>query len=130
VAGEVTGFLVHAAHVQQGPGRQTETAEARWWATLRRHGVRQASGIPALAQRDGRELTRDRTRLVPARRREVKRVPGVWARATITLAAVATDLMGGAARALVAAVGTGRADPATRAELATRRRRRKMPRLE
>ncbi len=65
----MTGFLVNAAPVKQVPGRTTEKADARWWAKLRRPGLRQASVIPALEPRAWRELTRDRTRLVPERRR-------------------------------------------------------------
>jgi hypothetical protein len=34
--------LVNAAHVKPGPGRQTDTADARWLAPLRRDGWLQA----------------------------------------------------------------------------------------
>ena len=95
-----------------------------------RHGLLQASFIPALEQRDLRDLTRYHTRLVQERRREVNRVQGVLERANIKLAAVATDIMGVSARALVAALVEGRADPATMAELAKRRMRSKIPLLE
>jgi transposase len=57
-------------------------------------------------------------------------VQGVLERANIKLAAVATDLMGVSARAILAALVEGRADPASMAELAKRRMRRKMPLLE
>jgi transposase len=128
--GDFTVFLVNAAHVKQVPGRKTDKADARWLAKLMRHGLLQASFIPPLAQRDWRDLTRYRTRLVQERRREVNGVQGVLERATIKLAAVATDIMGVSARAILAALVEGRADPATMAELAKRRLRRKMPLLE
>ncbi len=128
--GEVTVFLVNAAHVKQVPGRKTDQTDARWLAKLMRHGLLQASFIPALEQRDVRDLTRDRTRLVQERSREVNRVQGVLERANIKLAAVATDIMGVSARAILAALVEGRADPATMAELAKRRMRSKMPLLE
>jgi transposase len=63
-------------------------------------------------------------------RREGQRVQGVLERANLKLAAVATDIMGGSARAILAALLEGRADPATMAELAKRRLRRKIPLLE
>jgi hypothetical protein len=44
--GSLTVFLVNAAHVTQGPGRKTDTADVRWLATLLRAGWLQASGIP------------------------------------------------------------------------------------
>jgi transposase len=95
-----------------------------------RDGLLWASFIPPVEPRDWRDLTRDRTTLVPEHSREVKRVQGVLERATSKLAAVATDIMGGSARAILAALVEGRADPATMAALAKRRLRSKIPRLE
>src|SRR5262245_58765047 len=92
--GDFTVFLVHAAHVKQGPGRKTDKADARWLAKLMRYGLLQASFIPPLEQRDWRDLTRYRTKLVQEHSREVNRVQGVLERANIKPAAVATDIMG------------------------------------
>jgi transposase len=128
--GDFTVFLVNAAHVKQGPGRTTDKADARWLAKLMRHGLLQASFIPPLEQRDLRDLTRYRTRLVQERSREVNRVQGVLERANMKLAAVATDIIGVSARAILAALVEGRGDPATMAELAKRRMRSKIPLLE
>jgi transposase len=128
--GTFTVLLVNAAHVQQVPGRKTDKADARWLAKLMRYGLLAASFIPPQGQRDWRDLTRYRTTLVHERSREVNRVPGVLARATSKLAAVATDIMGVSGRAILAALVTGRADPATMAELATGRLRTKLPLLE
>ena len=126
----MTVSLVNAAHVQQVPGRRTAPADAQWWAKRMRHGLLQASGIPALEPRDVRDRARSRTRLVQARRRQGKRVQGGLERANSKLAAVAPAIMGVSARAILAALVEGRADPATMAELATRRMRRKLPLLE
>jgi transposase len=128
--GTVTIFLVNAAHVKQGPGRKTDKADARWLATLMRYGLLAASFIPPQGQRDLRDLTRDRTKLVQERSREVNRVPGVLERANIKLASVATDIMGVSGRAILAALIAGRADPGTMAELAKGRMRAKLPLLE
>src|SRR5918911_3642445 len=81
VEGDLTVFLVNAAHVTQGPGRKTDKNDARWLATLRRYGLLQARVIPPQGQREWRELTRARTKLVQERRREVNRVQGVLERA-------------------------------------------------
>jgi transposase len=94
LVGDFTVFLVNAAHVKQVPGRKTDKNEARWLATLMRYGLLQASFIPPPGQRELRELTRHRTKLVQERSREVNRVQGVLERAHITLAAVATDIRG------------------------------------
>jgi transposase len=128
--GSFTVFLVNAAHVKQVPGRKTDKADARWLAKLMRYGLLQASVIPPQGQRDVRDLTRYRTKLVQDRSREVNRVQGVLERANIKLAAVATAMMGVSGRAILAALLAGRAAPATMAELANGRMRTKMPLLE
>ena len=128
--GTCTVFLVNAAHVKNVPGRKTDRADARWLAKLMRYGWRQASVIPPLEQRDRRDLTRYRTKVVQERTRQINRGQGVLERATIQLASVATDLMGVSGRAIWAALIDGRADPATMAELAKGRLRSKMPVLE
>jgi transposase len=128
--GSFTVFLVNAAHVKQVPGRKTDKADARWLAKLMRYGLLQASFIPPAGQRDLRDLTRYRTKLVQERGREVNRVQGVLERANIKLAAVATNIFGVSGRAILAALIEGRADPATMAELAKGRLRSKVPLLE
>ena len=111
-------------------GRKTDKADARWLAKLMRFGLLQASFIPPAGQRDLRDLTRYRTKLVQERSREVNRVQGVLERANIKLASVATDIMGVSARAIVEALIAGGADPATIVTLAQGRMRTKIPALE
>jgi transposase len=123
-------FLVNAAHVKRVPGRKTDKADARWLAKLMRYGLLQASFIPPQDQRDLRDLTRYRTKLVQERSREVNRVQGVLERANIKLASVAADIMGMSGRAMLAALIEGRVDPATMATLAHGRLRSKIPLLE
>jgi transposase len=123
-------FLVNAAHVKRVPGRKTDKADARWLAKLMRYGLLQASFIPPQDQRDLRDLTRYRTKLVQERSREVNRVQGVLERANIKLASVAADIMGVSGRAMLAALIEGRAEPATMAALAHGRLRSKIPLLE
>jgi transposase len=67
-------FLVSAAHVKQVPGRKTDTADAQGLARRMRYGRLQARFIPPQGQRDVRDLTRYRTKLVQERPREVIRV--------------------------------------------------------
>ena len=125
-----TVFLVNAAHVKNVPGRKTDKADARWLAKLMRFGLLQASFIPPKGQRDLRDLTRYRTKLVQERVREVNRVQGVLERANIKLASVIADILGVSGRAMLEALIAGRADPAAMAELAKRRMRSKIPLIE
>jgi transposase len=90
----------------------------------------QASCIPPQGQRERRDLTRDRTKLVQARSRAVNRVQGVLERANLKLAAVASDMLGVSGRAILAVLLEGRTDPATMAELAQGRLRSTIPLLE
>lgn len=119
--GTVQVVLVNASQVKRVPGRKTDKADARWLAKLMRYGLLQASFIPPAGQRDLRDVTRYRTKLVQERSREINRVQGVLERANIKLASVATDIMGVSSRAILAALVEGRADPTTMAELAKRR---------
>ena len=66
-------------------------------------GLLQASFIPPKGQRDLRDLTRYRTKLVQERVREVNRVQEVLERANIKLASVISDIMGVSGRAMLAA---------------------------
>ncbi len=127
--GTLTVLVVHAAHGKNVPGRKTEKADARWLATLMRYGLLRARFIPPAEQRDVRDFTRYRTKLVQERVRDVHRVQGVVERAHITLASVASDMMGVSGRAMLDALSAGRADPQTMAALAKRRMRRKIPLL-
>lgn len=123
-------LLVNAAHVKNVPGRKTDKADAQWLAKLLRYGLLQGSFIPPAGQRDLRDLTRYRMKLVQERSSEVNRVQGVLERANIKLAAVATDVLGVSGRAILEALIAGEAEPATMAELAKGRLRSKIPQLE
>ena len=109
--GNCTVLLVNAAHVKQVPGRKTDKADARWLAKLLRHGLLQASFIPPASQRDLRDLTRYRTKLVQERSREVNRVQGVLERANIKLASVATRHHGGVGPRDLGRLGRGAGGP-------------------
>jgi transposase len=123
-------LLVNAVHIKQVPARKTDKADAQWLTKLMLYGLLQASFIPPAGQRDLRDLTRYRTKLVQERSREVNRVQGALERANIELAAVATDIMGVSGRAILAALIAGGADPATVAELAKGRMYTKLSLLE
>ena len=128
--GTFTIILVNAAHVKNVPGRKTDKADARWLAKLMRYGLLQASFIPPAGQRDLRDLTRYRLKLVQERAREVNRIQGVLERANIKLASVVSDILGVSGRAMLEALITGQAAPAAMAALAKGRMRSKLPLLE
>ncbi len=106
-----TVLVVNAQHLKQVPGRKTDVKDAEWIAELLAHGLLKGSFIPPEPQRDLRDLTRQRTILVRERAGVVQRLQKVLEWANLKLAAVATDVVGVSARAMLEAiVGSKRAD--------------------
>lgn len=109
---------------------RTDVKDAEWIADLLRHGLLRGSFIPPQAQRDLRDLTRQRTNLVQDRATVVNRLQKVCEWANIKLSAVATDITGVSARTMLEAILAGRTEPQTLAELAKGRLRNKRSELE
>ncbi len=125
-----TLLRVNAQHIKQVPGRKTDAKDAEWIADLLRHGLLRASFVPDRPQRELRELTRYRTRLVRERSAEVQRVQKTLEGANLKLAAVAANVLGVSGRQMLEALAGGEADAATLAELARGKLREKLPQLE
>ena len=111
-------LLVNAQHLKAVPGRKTDVRDAEWIADLLRHGLLQPSFVPPSPQRDLRDLTRTRTTLVEERARIVNRIQKVLEGANLKLAAVATDITGLSARAMLEALLAGQTNPQALASLA------------
>ena len=107
LAAQFTLLLVTARHVKAVPGRTTGVKDAEWLADLLRHGLLRGSFGPDRAQREPRELTRYRTSLVQERAAEGNRLQKTLEGATITLASVATDILGVSGRPMVRAIVAG-----------------------
>jgi transposase len=130
---EAGGFellLVNPRHMKAVPGRKTDVKDAQWLAELLRHGLVRGSFVPDRAQREQRELTRYRTALVEERTAHVNRLQKSLESANIKLAAVASDVTGVSARAMLAQLVAGVDDPAAVADLAKGKLRDKLPELE
>jgi transposase len=116
-------LLVNAPHVKAVPGRKTDGKDAAWRAELLQHGVWRASVIPPVAPRELRALTRYRSTCSQERVPLINRGQKLLEDANIKLAAVASEIMGVAGRAMLAALVAGDTDPHALAELATGRLR-------
>lgn len=123
-------LVVNAKHIKNVPGRKTDVKDAEWIAELLRHGLVRGSFIPPQAQRDLRDLTRQRTNLVQDRTTVVNRLQKVLEWANIKLSSVATDVTGVSARAMLEAIVQDQGDPAALSELARGRLRKKRDALE
>jgi transposase len=125
-----TLLLVNAQHMKQVPGRKTDVRDSEWIADLLRHGLLKASFVPALPQRELRELTRYRTTLIRERAAERNRIHKTLEGAGIKLGSVATDVLGLSGRLMLAAFVDGTTDPETLADLAKGSLRTKLPQLQ
>ena len=123
-------LVVNAQHIKAVPGRKTDVQDAAWIAELLRHGLLRGSHIPARDTRELQELVRYRTSLIRERTRVVQRLQKVLEGANIKLAAVATDVLGVSARAMLEALITGTEDPQQVARLAKGNLKKKQPALE
>ena len=84
-------LVVHAPHLQAGPGRHTDGQAAAGSAALLCHGLWRGRVIPATPQRQFRERTRYRSTLVQAHARALNRCQAVLEEANLQLASVVTD---------------------------------------
>ena len=128
--GSFAVWLLNAQHVQAVPGRKTDVRDAEWLAELLRHGLVRPSFIPPRAQRELRELTRQRTNFVRERATLVNRVQKVLEGTNLKLAAVVSNVVGASGRAILAALLGGEQDAAVLADLAKGKLRKKRDQLE
>jgi transposase len=122
--------LVNAQHIKYVPGRKSDVNDAQWIAELLQHGLLKASFIPEVEQRDLRDLTRYRTKLVQTRSSEINRVQKVLEAANIKLGSVASNVLGVSGRDMLEQIIAGQDDPAVLAQLARGRLRDKIAELE
>jgi len=118
-------LLVNARHIKKVPGRKTDVSDAEWLTDCLRHGLLRGSFVPPREQRNLRDLTRQRSKLVEERARQVNRLHKVLEDANIKLASVATDVMGVSGRAMLEELIKGQTEPTAMAELARGRMRTK-----
>jgi transposase len=94
------------------------------------HGLLKASFIPSAPQRELRELTRYRTRLVEERAREINRLQKTLEDTNLKLGEVVSDAMGKASQLILQAIVQGEADPKRLAAFAVGRVRASQLELE
>jgi len=123
-------WIVNARDMKQVPGRKTDVCDAEWICKLMSIGLLKRSFIPEVAQRDLRDLTRYRRRLVEERTSASNRLEKILEDSNIKLSAVVSKIQGVSARAMLEALISGETDTAKIADLAKARLRSKIPELE
>lgn len=122
-------ILVNARHIRQVPGRKTDKADCAWLASLLRHGLLEASFVPALEVRELRDLCRMRTTLVRECVQVGNRIRKVLEDANVKLDSVASNTLGVSGRLMIHALIDGEQDPVVLAGLARGRLRSKLTQL-
>jgi transposase len=130
LSGALAVVVGHAQEMRRRPGRQTDTAEARWMAALLAHGRIRPSVLPPPPSQALRDLTRTRVALVRRRSQAKNRVHNILEATHVKLASVVADLCGVRGRRLLAAFMAGARDPHVRATFARGRWRRQLAALE
>jgi transposase len=122
-------ILANAHEVKARKGHKTDHKDAWWLAHLLRHGMITPSFIPSRPQRDLRDLTRRRRKLIQTATGEKNRVDKTLQDANVKLSDVLSDIFGMSGQAMLEALLEGKADAATIADFAKRKARKKIPEI-
>jgi transposase len=128
--GDFEILVVNAHHIKNVPGRKTDVKDAEWIADLLTYGLLSASFIPSAPQRELRDLTRYRTKLVEERAREVNRLQKTLEDTNLKLGDVVSDVLGKASRQILVAIVQGETDAIKLASFAVGRVRASQEDLE
>lgn len=123
-------LLVNARELKQVPGRKSDVKDSQWIAQLLACGLLRSSYVPTRAQRDLRDLTRQRAQLCGEHTRCANRIHKVLQDANVKLSSVATDILGVSGRAMLEALVLGERNAEALAELACGKLRGKIPDLK
>lgn len=122
-------LLANALQLKRVPGRKTDVQDCAWIAKLLQHGLIAPSFVPPEPQRDLRELTRQRVKLVGQKASVANRIQKVLEDANLKLGSVVADVLGKSGRSMLRALIAGETDPSKLAELALGRLRKQIPKL-
>jgi transposase len=123
--------LYQASQVKALPGRpKTDKLDSVWLAKVTERGSLAGSFVPPEDIRRLRTHTRYRRRLTQARTAEKQRCEKLLEDAHLKLSSVISDIHGASGRDMLRAIIAGERNPGVLAEMARRRMRSKIPRLQ
>ena len=125
----IEAWVVNAHHIKHVPGRKTDIGDAHWLAELGRFGLVRGSFIPPQDLRELRLIARYRHKLSGTLAGEKNRLHKVLDDAGIKLGAVASDISGVSAQAMLAGL-LGGEEPNALIELAKGRLKAKREELQ
>jgi transposase len=122
-------LLVNPRELKHAPGRKSDVSDSQWIAHLLHCGLLRSSFVPSRAQRELRELTRQRTQLTREQTRIANRIHKTLEDANIKLAAVASHILCKSGRAILEDLVRGERNPDRLADRALGSLRGKIPQL-
>lgn len=99
--GGLTVWVVNAAHVKYVPGHKTDKRDSKWLCKLLLAGLLKPSFIPSKEQRELRDLTRYRTKLIQSNASNKNRIMRILEDANIKLSSVLSSTSGVVATRLI-----------------------------
>lgn len=97
----ITVWVVNAAHVKYVPGHKTDKKDSAWLCKLLLAGLLKPSYIPAKEQRELRDLTRYRTKLIQSNASNKNRIIRILEDANIKLSSVLSSTNGAVGTKLI-----------------------------
>lgn len=113
-------MLVNPKHVKTLRGRKTDRLDADFLSKIGALGMAKPSFVPGGQIRALRQLTRERTRLVGQRTRQVNHLEKVLEDTCLKLTAVSSKTLNQSTRAILDAICRGETDPVVLAKLGSR----------
>lgn len=123
-------MVVNARHLKYVPGHKTDRKDSAWICKLLRAGLLKGSFVPGRDQRDLRDLTRYRRKLVQQQAAEHNRMIRIFEDANLKLSSVFSNIRGKTCTRVIDAVIAGETDPQKLAALCTHHRRLKASKEE
>ena len=127
--GHVRVALANPQEVKARKGHKTDHKDAWWLAHLLRHAMVTPSFIPPRPQRELRDLTRRRRKLIQTASAEKNRVSKVLEDGNVKLGNVLSDVFGVSGQLMLEALLEGQADAAQIASFAKAQAKKKIPAL-
>ncbi|MDR0750206.1 MAG: IS110 family transposase, partial [Tannerellaceae bacterium] len=117
--GGFTILIVNARHIKYVPGHKTDRKDSAWICKLLLAGLLKGSFVPDQSQRDLRDLTRYRRKLVQNLAAEHNRLIRIFEDANLKLSSVFSDVAGKTCTKVIDHVIEGETDPELLASLCT-----------
>jgi transposase len=125
----VAVYLANSQDVKNRKGHKTDKKDSWWLAHLLRHAMIRPSFIPPRGQRELRDLTRRRRKLLGVSTGERNRVEKVLQEANVKLSSALSDIFGVSGQLMLEALLEGKATPEQIAALAQRKAKQKIPHI-